>query len=1283
VTRRRAFLVAALLLLGWGLLQLPELSRRLLASALGAFFQRPAYVGALRFHVLPLEAEILAIRVDGPQPDAPAFLEVARVSVTPSLLPLFGRRVVLSRLALERPVLRVNAWAAGGDDLPKLGGGGEGLDFRIRRLSIEGGALFLNHQRVPLEADVRDLEGHFRAKRGGVLQGNLSLKPGRVRFGSAPELPVTTDLELELDGALVTVKDAHVRAEGSDLAYHGTLDLRGQPEARLSVNGKLDLGVLDRHVLQSGFAMQGSAHYEGTVAMVLDQVKLKGRLTGVAGSFRGVAVRRFEVELERDERGVRLHQLEVSTLGGAARLEIEVPRESGPARLQAELKDVDAEGALTALFACGALGLDAGASGSVELSWPPGRRDELSGRMRLALASHAGDSRTPLDGRLEWRAEQGVQLVERAEFRTPRGGLRLAGRIDADQRVALELDGESSDLAESDDLARRVRRALGAPAAQLVGVSGSGIFHGRLKGSLAEPLVEGRFSGKEIGYLGVEWGSAEWAGSADADEIHAHSLVLRRPGGELWLDGSIGTGAAGAKDALEARVRFADWPAADFVKALALDVELSGLLSGDATLTGRRGAPLGELHVTARNGRYRGVAFAALDVAAALRGSLSEAKSGSALVGGGRVTFHGTLAEGGVYDGALTAQDVSLDELLPPLDPGVTLGGRVSGELSLSGTLERPRLSGHFASERLFLGDEGIGALDLTLAGAGDGDVTLAARCSSPRVSLSLDGRVGAAAPHEAELRIAARETSFDPFARLFAPALPAAVGIVASGDLRLAGPLTAPDQLAAEALVSSLLVALPDYPVQNREPLLIRLQDGRALLGEVRLAAEGTNLLLSGSAGLGADAPLALQAEGDADLQALAGVTRRLHGRGAARLTVSVSGTRAAPRVEGTLEIEGAGVRVRGLPQGIDSVQGAVRFSESAAHFEGVTGKLGGGDVELSGQAAYGEGRLRSFEVRGAGRSLLLRYPEGLRSLVDADLRLYGDVGAQWLTGAIDVKEARWTRRYDVASEILATRAPRQAEAARESPLRYDVRIRAPGTLAIDNNLATLAARADLVLQGSYDAPALLGRAEIDRGRVYFQGTTYVIRRGTIDFSNPQEIDPLFNIEAEARVRSYRVTLKMNGTLERVYPTLVSDPPLSAVQILSLLAGADESAVASLAQSQADQARLAATGAATLAAGRLSEQVGLERGAEKLLGLSRFSIDPSVVRGGVTDPTARLTAGKRVTPDLNVLYSVDLRGTDERLLSLEYTLSDRLSVLLTRTEPGGFGFDVRLRHSR
>ena len=145
----------------------------------------------------------------------------------------------------------------------------------------------------------------------------------------------------------------------------------------------------------------------------------------------------------------------------------------------------------------------------------------------------------------------------------------------------------------------------------------------------------------------------------------------------------------------------------------------------------------------------------------------------------------------------------------------------------------------------------------------------------------------------------------------------------------------------------------------------------------------------------------------------------------------------------------------------------------------------------------------------------------------------------------------------------------------------------------------------------------------------------------------------------------------------------LVGLVPLSALQILNLLAGADEATVAAMTSTRSNEAQLAASGAATLAAGRISEEVGLERGAEKLLGLDRFSIDPSLLRGNGQTPTARVTLGKRITPDLSVIYAQDLSGTGERLVSVEYILSDRFSLLLTRSDPEGFGFDVRLRRSR
>jgi translocation and assembly module TamB len=947
------------------------------------------------------------------------------------------------------------------------------------------------------------------------------------------------------------------------------------------------------------------------------------------------------------------------------------------------------------LFGWGEMGVGTAATGDMDVRWPKGQTRLVSGRVDVDLARRP-DGRTPLDGRVEWSAEDGIQTFERVELTTPEMNGRVSGSVDVDDHADLSVEGETTDLVATDDLFTRVRRALGNREAHPTGFTGSGSFRGRWRGTTSLPIFQGRFAGRDIHYVGVDWGRAEWAGTLDtgAESVESRSLRLRKGDAEIWWDGRTEIGWYGVRDAIEGEARLSQWPVEDVVTFMEWDLDATGTVSGVATARGRRSEPVGEARVRARDGLYYGVPYDEATIEARWRGRVAEVTAGELRLGGGAVDFRGSLTDDGVLDGSAEMVDVDLGTVLPRPGPEVAFAGRLSGQLVLQGTLVRPRLQAKLTSPRLFLGDEGIGALDAGVVGVGDGKLAIDGRCRSGRLDLDLTGSVGAAPPHDTDLRLSARDTSLDPFVRALKPTLPETVGLVASGQVRISGPLARPAELRAEAIVPDLRLLVPDYPIGARDPVRFVLEGGRLRLGDFHLAGEGTDLEVSGGVDLLGDGPLAVSARGQADLRALSLVTRRLRGSGAARVRVELTGTRSAPRLAGALDLDGAGLRVRGFPHGVEEVTGTVRFTEAVAELQGLKGVFAGGRLEIEGQASYAAGRLTSYDIRPRGRRLSLRYPEGLRSLLDAELRLFGDAEEQWVTGTIDVRQALYHRRYDIASELLSTGRTFEPEgpASFEEGARLDLQIRAPGTLRVDNNLASLTARADLVLQGTSRAPVVTGHAEIESGQLYFQGRTYVIRRGTLDFVNPRELDPLFDIEADTQIRSYRVTLRASGTLDRVTPTLTSDPPLSSLQILALLAGQDESEVANLTQTQAraSQAQLAAAGAATLAAGRLSESVGLEREAERLFGLNRFSIDPSLLRGAGSTPTARVTVGKRLSPDLNVLYSQDLRGTEERILAVEYNLSDRLSLRLTRTDPGtaktgvekGWGFDLRIRQS-
>ena len=1308
MSRRRKLLLLALVLGVTGIYALwraPEWGARLVEHLLGRYFHRPVQVQAITVRPGTLEFEVHGLRVGGATPDAPPFLEVPSARVRPSFAPLRGNRLVLSRVRIEGLRLRIHAFPSpplgpGGDDIPKFGGGrGGGLQVAIQRFVIVGGEFILNHERVPLDLDLPNFHGRLASRPEGGLAGHISFEPGWLKMGTAPELPFGTEIDVFVHRGVVEVEGARVVAEKTNLAYRGRIRLSGRPQGQLSLEGPVDLAVLEKHVFRSNLGFAGAAQWNGLLSIDGSRLRIEGRVEGTGGAFMGVAVPRFASWLSYDGTdGLVMRDLDLDALGGSALLAIDVPPTATrrPVHIRGPVRAVDGEGILRMLFGWGEMGLGTAATGEVDVSWPKGKNRLLSGTVGVDLTERA-DGRFPLSGRFDWRAEDGRQTYERADLRGPGMSGRVRGEVDAEDRARLEVEGDTGDLAAIETVLTRLRRALGNPEAQPAGFTGRGGFRGHWRGTLDWPVFDGRFEGDDVGYAGVNWGHAEWTGTMDtaAESVEARPLVLRKAGGEIRWEGRTEIGWLGLRDALEGRAHASAWPVEDLVTFMEWRVTATGLMTGEATVRGRRSAPEGEARGTARKGRYYTIPYDEARIESRWRGSVAEVSRGEVRLGGGRVAFRGSLTDDGIYDGSGEMEGVDLGTLAPAPVPGAAFGGRLSGQFVMQGTLTRPRLRATLSSPRLFLGDEGIGALEARLVGTGDGRVAIDGSCRSARVDLTLVGAVGTFPPYAGDLTLSARSTSLDPFLRVVQPSLPATLALVATGDVRLRGPLETPAGIRAEAVVPDLQLLLADFTIRSREPARLTFSGGRLDLADFHLGGEGTDLTVGGGVDVLGEGPLAVSARGQADLRALSLLTRRLRGTGTARLVVDVSGTRAAPRVLGTLDFGGAGLRVRGFPHGVEGLQGRVRFTERAAELEGVNGTLAGGRLTVEGQAAYAGGHLTSYDIRPVAHGLALRYPEGLRSLVDAELRLFGDAGKQWITGTVDLRQALYTKRYDVASELLGARRvlPAPETGSLEEGAQLDLRVRAPGTLRIDNNLATLAASADLSIQGTTRAPVVTGRAEIDRGRVYFQGRTYVVQRGTLDFVNPQRLDPLFDIEAETRIRSYRVTLRVSGTLERVTPTLTSDPPLSSLQILALLAGQDESEVANLTQTQArqSQAQLAVAGAATLAAGRLSETMGLEREAERLFGLNRFSIDPSLLRGAGTTPTARVTVGKRLTPDVNVLYSQDLRGTEERILAVEYTLTDRLSLLLTRTDPGtaktgvekGWAFDVRIRQSR
>jgi hypothetical protein len=234
------------------------------------------------------------------------------------------------------------------------------------------------------------------------------------------------------------------------------------------------------------------------------------------------------------------------------------------------------------------------------------------------------------------------------------------------------------------------------------------------------------------------------------------------------------------------------------------------------------------------------------------------------------------------------------------------------------------------------------------------------------------------------------------------------------------------------------------------------------------------------------------------------------------------------------------------------------------------------------------------------------------------------------------------------------------------------------------------MVASADLKLQGTYDRPQLLGHMEIDRGDLVFEGNRYLVTRGGVDFFNASRIEPVFDIEAETRVRvpgqTYNITLGFTGTSSRFSYSLNSDPPLPEVDVFSLLLG------------QATDLNNAELRALRPNAAQQSEEVLLRQAFSRLLtnplsapvsrilgetlGIETVIAPTFGTESDPLTPSARLILGRRLSNRAYLTFARALGGTQrEQIIILEYDQSDRVGWVITQNGDRTFALDFRVRH--
>ena len=1324
----------------------PVLKARAEAAA-SDYMGRPMHIGRLSAHLWRGRFVIEDVVIEGRTPDSRPFLVADRITVSMPWTSLVDQRVVFDAIEMTDWQMYVETFLDGSHNFPRFTQSGPrdptNWTTTLQYVRAHRGDFAYTDHATPWSMVAHSLDVAI-TRPTSEYRGQASFVNGTILIQDYEPMSADMSTTFRVVGSHLVLDQIDLITDGAESVLTGDIDVAHWPEQTYQIQSRIQLPKMrEIFFARDTFSLSGESTFTGTFHLFREVVNGHARNgRDLSGTFysasAGVNAYRFD-DLRGSVQWVpeRMDVTNATTTayGGTGRFAYRMAPLGDPdvpahATFDAVYADVDLE-AFTDFLELEGIRLAGRADGHNLLDWPLGRYADHrgGGYMRTTagdgvdvlarelsasqLAAAEARSRSwdvfsdhlplapvPLEADLVYTYDPEWVDFAPSRLATAETYVELEGRTAYGDRSQIDFHVTSADWQESDRVFAGSLTAFGAPTG-VFPVGGHGMFDGAMLNNVRSPRIEGRFAGERMRAFDVVWGTVTGFAAIENSYADVSDTLITDGDSVMHADGrySLGFPRDDGGEEIDARILLTDRPLADLRHAFELDdYDMDGSFSGEFRVFGAYLTPFGFGQMTIAPGTAYGETFETATSAVRLDGDGIRLDSLEIVKSAGRASGAAYVGLDGTYAFNLDGRGVPVETVAMVTSPSTPpLTGRLDFSAGGSGTFERPRYDVRGTISDFFVGDEGIGEVIGELNINVD-LLTLKIEAASPRLAVSGAGRIALTPEMDAELLFNVADTSLDPYLRELNPAVSAYITAVASGTVRVTGRLANIDELLVDVTVDRLDLRLFDYSVRNAAPIRVALDRHVMELTTMQLVGDDTQLDITGTVNLHDDR-MAVRAVGDAGLGILQAFVPNITSSGRASLEATFEGQIRDPTVTGTMTVENGRIRHFDLPHALENVSGPVRFDSRSVRLDEVTAQLGGGPIRFGGQIDVEGYEPTRVDVTMIGEGMLLRFSEGMRSLVDAELGVQGMVDAPLLNGTVTVRSAVYTREFGdspVLLDLTAADALEDVVAAAPPPtlaLRYDVRIVAPSTLEIRNGTARLFASADLQLSGTFDSPILLGRSEVIRGEFAFEGRRYQITRGTIDFNNPTRIEPFFDIETETRVRvpgqTYRVTARVAGTMNRLIPSFEADPPLAEVEVLGLLFGdvAPGPDVEFLRYStdvtpQQQVLRGAATRALT---GTLSSQVG--RVVEQTFGVDTFQLTPSLVdpntQSSRLDPAARLTIGKRLSERIYLTYARSLSSsTHDEIILLEYDQTDRFSWILSRNEDRTYALDIRVRRT-
>jgi len=481
-------------------------------------------------------------------------------------------------------------------------------------------------------------------------------------------------------------------------------------------------------------------------------------------------------------------------------------------------------------------------------------------------------------------------------------------------------------------------------------------------------------------------------------------------------------------------------------------------------------------------------------------------------------------------------------------------------------------------------------------------------------------------------------------------------------------------EKISMDSRLTFINLFLYGQDFRNKGDVVFKLADKDFVIKSFLLIGKDAEISAGGSVIVGQNYNISVK--GALNLATFKAITKSIesvNGRG--NFAISVSGPWKAPELRGGISIRDSNVILSGFPYKISSLNGDISLNKDKLVLDSLTADFALGKVAMSGIGYLKGFTIKRLSISSTLNGIKLRHLEGVNAVLDGKLFYDYSQKRQSLIGDIYVKKAKYEKRIEWKSWLLAIKEVKKADIKRPSlykDIQLNVRIIGEDNIAIDNNIVRAPVKIDLTISGTPAQYGLIGKIKSKEGNIFFRGNEFEIIDVNIDFNEPQRIVPIFNIQAKTFTKGYHVRLALNGPADKFTLLLSSNPPLSDTDIFALLTAGQVSK-----DTKGFESGIGATEATALLTGRLQDV--MEERLKYITGFERFEINPHTTQAGAVSP--KVTVGKRLLGEkLFATYSTSIGTTEEHIIKLEYPLDKNTSLIGSSDERGSVGADIKFR---